>query len=400
MEETSMPGPAGPNPPPGDAPTDRPRVTGEQARDIGRLRRPYDRKIAGVAAGLARQFDVDPLVLRIAFVVLAFFGGAGLVLYGALWLLLPQDGATQAPLPLDERSRGIAVIGAGILAALLLLGDSWNLYWFPWPLALLALVVWALFFRDGSRSSRGPAPDPTAGTPYGAPVAPPEAPSPPAYQPVYQPPTRPRDPRKRGPMLFWFTCALVALAVGVLGIVDLAGAPVVDSAYPALALAVIAVMLLVGAFYGRAGGLILLGLVAASVMAGSMATEEFRGERLEVIPFSSEQVQGDYEMDTGELVLDLREVEDLGALDGRNVTLSGGVGRIEVLLPEGLDADVNAEVGGPGHLELFDTVDRGGIGTSATASSAGRDDQPLIELDVEIGVGEIVVKTETVGARP
>ncbi len=396
-----MPGAAGLNPPPGDAPTDGPRVTGEQARDIGRLRRPYDRKIAGVAAGLARQFDVDPLVLRIAFVVLAFFGGAGLVLYGALWLLLPEDGATAAPLPLDERSRGIAVIGAGVLAALLLLGDSWNLYWFPWPLALLALLVWALFFRDGSRSSRGPAPaDPMAGTPYGAPVAPPEAPSPPAYQPVYQPPTRPRDPRKRGPLLFWFTCALVALAVGVLGIVDLAGAPVVDSAYSALALAVIAVMLLVGAFYGRAGGLILLGLVAASVMAGSMATEEFRGERLEAVPFSPEQVQDDYEMNTGELVLDLREVADLEALDGRNVTLSGGVGRIEVLLPEGLDADVTAEVGGPGHVELFETVDRGGIGTSATASSAGRDDQPLIELAVELGVGEIVVKTKMVGERP
>ncbi len=48
----------------------------------------------------------------------------------------------------------------------------------------------------------------------------------------------------------------------MLGIADLAGAPVADAAYPALALATIGAMLVVGAFYGRAGGLILLGLIA------------------------------------------------------------------------------------------------------------------------------------------
>ena len=42
-------------------------------------------------------------------------------------------------------------------------------------------------------------------------------------------------------MLFFFTVALIALAEGVLGVVDLAGGPVVDSAYPALALGITAV---------------------------------------------------------------------------------------------------------------------------------------------------------------
>ena len=36
-------------------------------------------------------------------------------------------------------------------------------------------------------------------------------------------------------MLFWFTLALPALGIGVLGIVDLAGVPIADAAYPALA---------------------------------------------------------------------------------------------------------------------------------------------------------------------
>ena len=101
---TSTPPEAPPPPPPaGDT---GPRVTGDQVRDLGRLRRSRtDRKVAGVAGGLARHLDVDPLILRVAFVVAIFFGGAGLILYGACWLLVPEDGAEKAPIHLDERSR-------------------------------------------------------------------------------------------------------------------------------------------------------------------------------------------------------------------------------------------------------------------------------------------------------
>ncbi|MGZ4450029.1 MAG: PspC domain-containing protein, partial [Nocardioides sp.] len=49
-----------------------PRVSRDDVRDLSRLRRSVDdRKIAGVAGGLARHLDVDPLVLRVTFVVLA-----------------------------------------------------------------------------------------------------------------------------------------------------------------------------------------------------------------------------------------------------------------------------------------------------------------------------------------
>ena len=66
--------------------------TRDEIRDLGRLRRSAtDRKVAGVAGGLARHLDIDPLILRVAFVVLAFFGGAGLILYGACWLLVPEE---------------------------------------------------------------------------------------------------------------------------------------------------------------------------------------------------------------------------------------------------------------------------------------------------------------------
>jgi len=49
-----------------------------------------DRKIAGVAGGLAEYFDTDPLPLRLAFVVLALAGGGGVLIYLILWVVTPE----------------------------------------------------------------------------------------------------------------------------------------------------------------------------------------------------------------------------------------------------------------------------------------------------------------------
>ena len=57
----------------------RPGVAAENLRNYERLHRSAtDRKIAGVAGGLGRHLNIDPTVLRVLFVVLALFGGAGL----------------------------------------------------------------------------------------------------------------------------------------------------------------------------------------------------------------------------------------------------------------------------------------------------------------------------------
>lgn len=52
--------------------------------------------LAGVASGLARYAGIDPLVVRIAFAVLTFLGGAGIPLYLACWLLIPAEGNDQS----------------------------------------------------------------------------------------------------------------------------------------------------------------------------------------------------------------------------------------------------------------------------------------------------------------
>ena len=55
-----------------------------------KLHRPHeDRKIAGVCAGLGEFLELDPVLFRAAFLVLAVIGGLGILLYLVLWLLIP-----------------------------------------------------------------------------------------------------------------------------------------------------------------------------------------------------------------------------------------------------------------------------------------------------------------------
>jgi len=102
--------------------------------------------VAGVAAGLGWRLGVDPVLVRIAFAVLAFAGGAGLVLYGVLWATIPP--AAEAP-PRRRPATGqqavaLALIVLGVLLLLRAVG-----VWFGdqvvGPIVLLAAgsaVLW------------------------------------------------------------------------------------------------------------------------------------------------------------------------------------------------------------------------------------------------------------------
>lgn len=57
-----------------------------------------DRIIAGVCAGLASYFGFEPLWVRLAFVLLTFLNGIGIVVYAVLWLLIPEAKTTSQKL--------------------------------------------------------------------------------------------------------------------------------------------------------------------------------------------------------------------------------------------------------------------------------------------------------------
>jgi phage shock protein C len=57
-----------------------------------RLVRPRsDRKIAGVCAGLAEYFDIDVIVIRLVWLVVAFMAGVGFLGYVIAWIVIPEE---------------------------------------------------------------------------------------------------------------------------------------------------------------------------------------------------------------------------------------------------------------------------------------------------------------------
>lgn len=412
-------------PPAPEAPTEPtagPRRTRDDVLDFGRLRRSsVDSKAGGVAGGLARHFDIDPVIVRVLFVVSAFFG-VGIFAYAALWLLVPADNSDSAPIGLEDSTRSIVVMIIGALTLIGLVGmfggpDFGGLIFFG------AIAIGAVIFLNGRDKKRTTTPSVGYGSPtdpaiaYSAAYAGPDARAalaadggtplppapgqfppgqippggyaapPPGYRP---PPPRAPNPRKRGPLLFGFTSALLLLVLGLLGVADVAGTNVPDSAYAALAVAIIGVMLIVGAWYGRAGGLIALGLVACMGLAASTASENFEGKK-SAAPISADLVMENYKLAMGELVLDLSDVADQDALAGREINVKGGAGHIVVVLPDEVDARVNAVVEGPGNIRIGGE-DFGGVDNTQTWFH----DTPgtgTVTINATLGVGEIEVRT-------
>ena len=102
-----------------------------------------DRVVAGVAGGFSEYLGVDPVLIRIAIVALAF-AGVGVLGYIIAWIVIPEAPADHVATPPASVSNsgkfvvGLLLVGAGILYML-----DWV---FPirrafWPLALIAVGV-------------------------------------------------------------------------------------------------------------------------------------------------------------------------------------------------------------------------------------------------------------------
>jgi phage shock protein PspC (stress-responsive transcriptional regulator) len=61
-----------------------------------------NRVIAGVAGAIGQRLGVDPTLVRLAFVLSAFFGGFGILTYVVLWIALPTGTAHAAPARIAE----------------------------------------------------------------------------------------------------------------------------------------------------------------------------------------------------------------------------------------------------------------------------------------------------------
>jgi signal transduction histidine kinase len=137
-------------------------------RDTGR------RVLAGVCAGIGARFGVDPLLVRVGFVLGAMAGGVGLVVYALLWLVVPAErvaGGTPLLRVRTERASVQVALGVGLLLLSALLTSRALGLWFSdalvWPLVLMATggaLIW--------RQSLGGAPDPASALTASAATAP------------------------------------------------------------------------------------------------------------------------------------------------------------------------------------------------------------------------------------
>ena len=56
-----------------------------------------NRLVAGVCGGLGEYFNIDATLIRVLFVVFTVFGGAGLIIYLAMWIIVPNASTTLPP---------------------------------------------------------------------------------------------------------------------------------------------------------------------------------------------------------------------------------------------------------------------------------------------------------------
>src|SRR5262245_23601959 len=182
------PQPAPPAEPPPQPPT-RPRLE----------RRTDDRILGGVASGIADHFGVEPLVVRLVFLVAAFFGGIGVIAYVAMWIIVPSGPESPSPVLRDRRQLlGYGLVALGLAVIPGRLGLEWGFgNGAFWPLVLIATggaVLWLRTRDDRDAPPDPPRPDPPRPDPPPPDPQAPAASSSPVAARVVAPPNAPSGP--------------------------------------------------------------------------------------------------------------------------------------------------------------------------------------------------------------
>jgi phage shock protein PspC (stress-responsive transcriptional regulator) len=434
-DSTSTPPPGPPTAAPA-APHDRqhdPQAAGGRHRRL--TRSTSDRVLGGVAGGLAHAFGIDPILVRLGFIVSCVLGGAGVIAYGVLWVVLPPDDGT-APIVHSRRHDpalwgGLALLIFGVLAVFDRISpwghdDSWDFFW---PLVLIGggLAILVMRANETAVATPPPGPPPVAPPPPPAPPsgggAPtetsvdaadettgtavgPDAPTaeqpatawaPPAPWPIGpprppQPPAPPARKRREPRMLGPITLSALLVFVGVAALLGTTGAMTVDPAVVAsIALIGVGGALVVGAFYGRARGLIALG-VLLTLVAGALATIDVPvrggiGER-DYQPTTVAGVHDTYRQGIGQLRVDLSRVD---WTRDRDVDVRVGIGEATIVVPKNVNVFVDSHAG-MGAVDIAGHHDNGVDADARVRLHADHPGAPIVHLDAEVGIGHVAVR--------
>ncbi len=205
------------------------------------------------------------------------------------------------------------------------------------------------------------------------------------------PPTTPKPPRESS-KLAPLTFAIGFIVLGVVGMFDVALSDFDPTArhYWSIGLTIVGLALVIGAWFGRARGLIALGVILVPIVIASPLAEldvsGSVGERnLEVA--SAADMAPLYELGIGSMVLDLSRVD----FNGQTVETSAevGIGELIVLVPRGVSVVASGEAG-MGEVDLFGRTSSG-VGVDRSESRDG--DAGTLVIDLSIGIGTVEVRT-------
>lgn len=381
------------------------------------LRRPTQGRVfGGVAGGVARWLDIDPVIVRVVLVVLALFGGSGLIIYLVGWLFIPEDGASasEADHLIDQvrqpqsTSRTVLIVVAAVVGAIILANIVGGFWWAGgWGFGgggalLLILAVVGLIIYLAQRPTAPPQVPPTAGFPvvgeqptvqqtgyaYGGS----------GQYPGYTAPPPPPAPRPRS-YLGLATLSMAVAAMGALTALAVGGvADIPAVAVMATGLTIVGIGLVIGAFLGRARWLLALAIpllvvtaVAASVPR-SLDDRVFNGVGDRTWrPVDVATTAEPFELGVGRATLDLRSLE-LPATPAATVavTSSVGIGDLRVIVPDGVSVQVDARAG-VGRVAVQGLAERDGDDVVVTGTMPGSTTGPVVLLTVSVGLGNVEV---------
>lgn len=324
-----------------------------------------DAHIAGVCEGIAVRYQLDPTIVRVAFVVAAVAFGGGIAAYLTAWVLMPRFGSPYCPLDAALGKDGVKEereLGWILIVGVLLTFSSGPLFFSgqfltgvpPAALTfgLLALAWYALHQREplppsGLLAAEQPVREepvnlssytPADGHPF-----PPGHKTPPSWDPLGvvpdawdlpEPGPREEPTKKRGSQ--WAEGAIALGAVGV-----------------ALTIA----------FFG---------VSFVSEADDSSFSARFNIGSQHIAPTHEDQLKESYDLGIGTSTLDLSHIEDLRTK--HDITIDIGIGSVEVILPKDIPVSVTCD---------------GGLGDSNCTDR--QDPDALLNIHINQGIGELTV---------
>jgi phage shock protein PspC (stress-responsive transcriptional regulator) len=386
-----------------------------------------ERIFAGVCGGLGEHFGVNAWWFRWAFIVLAFFGFAGIAIYIAAWLLIPDASSTESiaagwfdGLDMSDTGTLFGVVLIGV-AALIIATSVFHISGAIVVAVALGIIGFLLYRGD----IRPPTPRPPTvdvdtievtednggievtevdevttlnGDAATAAVA--------SATVTTKPPRPPKPPKEKKPrppksMLGRLTMAVMLIVLSSMALVELADiAHFQPYEYAAAAMGAVAVGLLVGAWIGRAYWLIIIGLLIAPVLFFSSllpSIADWSAGDPRYMPTSAEEVSESYDLGAGQMTIDLTQLSADELTEVGEIEAAVSLGQLIVRLPSNVGATVNAEVGVGGVTggEIFgsvlvDVYQYSGVNVDQMFT-IGPPPYDLL-LNLEVGAGEISIQ--------